>query len=341
MKLNISKNALIKIILLIILGFMLMIIGFFSINLILDKIYNRPEMTVIVKYKEVPPIVQHFAEYKIGAYYRGCLIGRVSKIELSKNFRYVLFYLDIYYKDIKLPKNAEVYLDSGDLYGSQHFIIQCPKTPCSSYLSDGDIINGVGYYERIDKYLVKELESGRLKDLISNLICITDSVKDILKDNKDSKKISRNIISIQSDIQTILHSFRELIENPQIRSDLKTTADKTIQNLENLNKYMPKATENLEKSVSMIPEINKSTLEANNNINKANEGLCKANCNLEYINQKVPEIPEDLLTNADETLHTLKCWSNELRELLSKRFIFLRFMFGNPGKTLKKCPVNK
>lgn len=135
MNFNVSRRVLVKIILSVIV-LIIMAAGFFiTRSYVYDKVKHRPEMSIIIKYNEVPPVIHHLADNKISAYYRGCLIGRVSKVELSCDFRHVLFYLDIYYKKLRLPSNASIYLNSGDLYGTRYFEIKCPKTPCKRFLT--------------------------------------------------------------------------------------------------------------------------------------------------------------------------------------------------------------
>lgn len=53
-----------------------------------------PKMTIIIRYKEVPPVLQQFPRTRIDAYYRGYYIGNVSHINLSKDQKYILFYLN-------------------------------------------------------------------------------------------------------------------------------------------------------------------------------------------------------------------------------------------------------
>jgi len=99
--------------------------------------------------------------------------------------------------------------------------------------------------------------------------------------------------------------------------------NKTIKNLESVNKNIPKINENLTKT-------NSSLCVVNNN-------LGETNCNLETINCKVPAIPPSLLENTDKTLKTVDCLTDELIEILNKRFLIFRFMFGKPGNSFKKC----
>ena len=356
MRFNVSKNTLIKAVLSIVLVILVIFVSLVSYNYVSNKIRQYPEMSLIVKFKEVPPVVQRFN--KIEAYYRGCLVGSVSKMELSKDHRHVLFHLDIYYKDIKLPKNLQVFLDSGDLYGSRYMILKCPETPCCGFLKDGDIVCGTGYYERIDKFIVDEYKYGKLGELVYNAVFLTGLLKTALEDEKNSGKFVGDIAQTKHDIQIILKSIREILDDPQFKKDLKLTAKYSSGSLEKIAKIMDSEdikeittpasirktiesvngiNKNMETSNSFMPVLNDKMKTSNALMTGINKNLDTTNRNLNTLNTKMPEIPDNMLINADESLKSLKCWSDELSEILSKRFVLLRFMFGNPGKPLKKC----
>jgi ABC-type transporter Mla subunit MlaD len=323
----------------------------------LYKYLNRPDMTIIIKYKEVPPVVQRFPRGKIDAYYRGYNIGIVEKIRLSQDQQSILFYLDIYYKNLKLPKNTRIYINSEDLYGARHLYIQYPKKPSSEFLHDGDTVNGTGYFERIDIYLARDLKIGKTGHLIENLVIITDILKNSIN-NSDTKEFIKALKASGIDISSVLKDVKEIIDDPQVKQGIKLTVanapasiDKTIKNLSSVNK-------NLEKSNSLIGNSTKklvtsnsllhdstSTLKKSNalvrnstdNLEKSNSLLSNSNNNLETLNEKLPEIPPDLLKDADKTLKKADCLTNEAIDILSKRFWLFRFLFGNPGNSLKKC----
>ena len=340
-----KKNRRTKIIILIV----LLILGIFG----LYKYLSHPDMTIIVKYKEVPPVIRRFPKTNINAFYRGYKVGYCSKINLSDDQKYIIFYLGIHYKNLKLPKNTKIYLNTEDLYGSMHFSLDYPDNPSSKLLSNGDVIYGTGAYDRIDKYLIKDIEEGKLGQIISNMVVITDFLKkEAINNNGELNNFLKSIEISRNDFGLFINELRQIINDPALKQGIKFSSrtlnnvnqiletrelretitkapksiDKTIKNLEAINKNTPEITKNLTLT-------NHNFLETNETVNKTNSLLSTTNCHLETINCKVPVIPSGLLEKVD-------CLSNELIEMLNKRFLIFRFMFGKPGSSFKNCKQN-
>lgn len=340
-----KKNRRTKIIILIV----LLILGIFG----LYKYLSHPDMTIIVKYKEVPPVIRRFPKTNINAFYRGYKVGYCSKINLSDDQKYIVFYLGIHYKNLKLPKNTKIYLNTEDLYGSMHFSLDYPDNPSLQLLSNGDVIYGTGAYDRIDKYLIKDIEEGKLGQIISNMVVITDFLKkEAINNNGEFNNFLKSIEISRNDFGLFINELRQIINDPALKQGIKFSSrtlnnvnqiletrelretitkapksiDKTIKNLEAINKNTPEITKNLTLT-------NHNFLETNETVNKTNSLLSTTNCNLETINCKVPVIPSGLLEKVD-------CLSNELIEMLNKRFLIFRFMFGKPGSSFKNCKQN-
>jgi ABC-type transporter Mla subunit MlaD len=344
--------------LIIIISFLLFILAGFSVY----KYEHKPQMTIIVKYRDVPPIIKGFLRGDITVYYRGYKVGKVSKFALSGDQQSVLFYLEIYYKNLKLPKNIGMILKTEDIYGARYFSISYPKNPSPQLLSNGDVIKGTATYERLDKYLVAQFETGKLKILVDNLIDLTNFMDIALKSNKNEflnefKKSGGNIGSI-------LSNLKELIEDPQVKNDIKSTlkySSRSIKNLdqimetnrESIRQIVSKAPESIDKTIANLESINKNMPEVNNNILKAdntiqktsriikktNSSISVTNCNLDTINRKVPEIPPDLLPKADKALTKFDCMGTELIDLLNERFLIFKFLFGKPGSSFERCKL--
>lgn len=334
---NINRRK--KIVILII----LLILGIFG----LYKYLSHPDMTIIVKYKEVPPVIRRFPKTNINAFYRGYKIGYCSRLTLSEDQKDIVFYLEIHYKKLKLPKNIKIFLNTEDLYGSVHFTLEYPENPSSHLLSNGDVVYGAGAYERIDKYLVKDIQNGKLGHILSNMLVITDILQKELSNNNG--KLNNFLINANKsggDLGFLLNDLRKIIDDPEIRHEIKSTIKNSSRSFNNINqvleskelrKTITNSPESIEKTIKNLESANKNITKANQNLPEMNKTVCKTNsllsttnCNLETINCKVPKIPSGLLEKAD-------CLSNELIEMLNKRFLFFRFMFGNPGNSFKKC----
>jgi len=328
----------------------------------LYKFNSKPQMTIIVTFDDVPPIIHGLVRGKIEIYYRGYQVGNVSKITLSDDQKHILFYLDINYKNLKIPKNAAIILKTEDLFGARFFSISYPKYPSSQLLSDGDVIKGTASYERIDKYLIDQFETGKLKILIKNLIDLTSFMNNILKTNKGG--FLNEIKKSGDNIDIILNNLRQITDDPQVKNDIKSTlnySSRSIKNLnqilennrESINKTISNAPESIDKTVTNLesinrnmPEVNQSIMKANDTIKKTskiikntNESLYMTNCNLDVINKKVPDIPSNLLYKADNALTKFDCIGTELIDLLNERFLIFKFMFCKPGSSFQKCKL--
>ncbi|MDD3013753.1 MAG: MlaD family protein, partial [Candidatus Gastranaerophilales bacterium] len=327
--------------------FLLLIFGGFFVY----KTIHKPQMTIIVKFGDTPPILQNFPRRDITVYYRGYKVGDVSKVELSGDQKYILFYVEINYKNLKLPKNIDIILKTEDLYGARYFSISYPKNPSSQLLSDGDVMEGTAAYERLDKYLIAEFETGKLKILLDNMLVLTEAMKGALKSNNG--ELLSEIKKSSSDIGIILSNLREIIDDPQVKSDIKSTIKYSSSSIKELDQIIQskeikqiittapetinKTVTNLESLSQNMPIVNKNILEVTKTVDKTNSSLSVTNCNLDKINKKVPEIPSSLLNKADNALTKFDCIGSELIELLNKRFLVFRFMFGKPGSPFERC----
>jgi ABC-type transporter Mla subunit MlaD len=333
-----------------------------SIGYFTHKIINKPEKTIVVTFGDVPPIVENIIRRTITVYYRGYKVGEVSKVKLSDDQKKIIFYVDIYYKHLKLPRNIGMILKTQDIFGARYFSISYPKNPSSKLLSDGDTIEGTAAYERLDKYLITEMETGKLKVIIDNLLVLTGAAAGMLKGNNE--ELLSDVKKSSSDIEIIMDNLKEILNDPQVKRDIKSTInyssrsikdlsqimesnkneisqtiskapesiDKTINNLESLNKNMPR----VNKSIS---EVDYSIQKATQTIDQTNSSLSVTNCNLDTINKKVPEIPPCLLNKADNALTKFDCIGTELIDLLNKKFLVFRFMFGKPGGSFERCKL--
>lgn len=314
------------------------------------KISHKPDKSIVVKFTDIPPVLQKFPRARVKAYYRGFDVGEVSKIELCCDQRHVLFYIDIYYKNLKLPKNTKIYLTSEDIYGTSHISFYHPQNPSPEEIKDGDVIYASGVHERLDQFLVSQFHEGQIEELISNLTVLTRIVRKYAeKDNGNLDKMVKNLGKTNGDISILIKNLREIIEDPQIKKDIKSSSrsaaqllsskeigdapkllNKTVQNMESLNK-------NLAQSNINIPVLNNTVKETNNTMTGTKQTLRTTNKSLKSLDKKIPPIPPCLLENTNRTLENANCISHELCGIFSKRFLLFRLMFSNPAKSLEKC----
>lgn len=329
-------------------------------------------MTIKIVYKEVPPIVQNIFRANLTAYYRGIKVGTVEKIRLSDDQKSIEFYLAIRYKNLKLPCNINFILKTEDLFAARYFSIEYPPNPSPHFLADGDVIMGTAYYPRLDQYLVSQFEKGKLKTIEDNLIEITNVLKTALKGN--NSQIINQLSKSSSDIGIILDSIKNIIKDPQVSKDIKSTLHYSSSSVKDINQLLQdkdlkttiqnspqlidKTLSNLDKINTTLPEVNTNVQLANKNITDTNNKLDTTNIivastnstlkstvpelrttnkNLKQVNAKIPNIPPHLLEKADNSLTMLDCLNHELGKLVNKRFLLLRLMFGTPAKGFSNC----
>ncbi len=319
----------------------------------LSTLIHRPYMHITIAYDAVPPVSTNLLFNHINVIYRGYSVGYVRKIKLSQDQQHIEFLVNIMYKGLKIPKNSIIIFKPENLYGSRYLDISLPKEPAKELLVNGDTINGVAAYERFDQYLLEDMKSGKMGQMVVNIRDLTDELKKALK-NKDNSKL---LYKSSGDLAVILEDIRSITQDPRVKRDIKSTIrnssvslksindilgnedvkntivnspetiQKTIDNIELMNEHMGQAMETL-------PNINKTLSEANVLLSNSNE-------NLSSINTKVPAVPPSLIENAESLLIKTDCFETEVSKMLSKRALFLRFFFGNPGKSFEKCSVDK
>lgn len=329
------------------------IIGFITIIIIIgcfiQNIIKHPYMKLIVQYDDVPAIENNLFFFPIDIHYRGYDVGDVTKVRLSKTQKHIEFLVNITYKDLKIPKNSSFIFKTENIYGSRYLDINPPQTPSRELLKDGDVIDGLEVYERIDEYLTEEIKSGPTSKFIHNLLDITDVLRKSLDDKNNKKLLEQS----SGDLAVILENLRQVTADPAFKRDLKSTVkyssgslksiDEILQNQEirqtisNAPTSVSMTTDNIKMMNENMEKMSKAMPEMTSNVSTANKLLCDTNCNLCAINTKVPPIPQSLVDNAEELVVKTNCFESEISKLISKRFLFLRLMFANPGKSFKVC----
>ncbi|HSA06090.1 MAG TPA: hypothetical protein P5556_02810 [Candidatus Gastranaerophilales bacterium] len=308
----------------------------------------KPDKVIFVRFKEVPPLIKLAGD--VSVYYRGYKVGKATCKSLSGDQQYILFCLDINYKNLKLPTNTKVILKTQDVFGDRYFDLIYPVNPSGELLKNGDMIEGTAVYERVDKYLVEQMESGELGALISNLNYLTGKAKKLLAgENKLSGDVSKSV----EDLSYITKELKIILSDPQVKNDIKTTISYMPESLKNLSALL--AEEELKKTVKQAPKLINTTVTAleginqtlpqiNQNLKETNVHLPQVNCTLyntnqklDGLNQKIPVIPEELINQTGSTLKRYDCIGEALSKTMSKNCLFFRFLFGNPGKDFKDC----
>jgi len=322
------------------LSFLIILIIIYGI----ERYMTRAYMTLLIRFKGVPPVIQGLMRGGVDAYYRGYLVGTVRKIALSNDQKYIVFYVAIKCKNLRLPKNTVAVLESEDLYGKRHLILGYPKNPSSQLLVDGDMLDGADAPDRIDDYLVNELESGRLNELLENALILTRDLKRPVQDiNQLSSRglIKSMAVQLPQTLNNTVKGINTVNRNIPIVNTAVNNANKNIimagnivhdatNNINTASNDITDATKNISQINQAIPETTKTILHTDSL-------LSSTDANLSMVNSKIPQIPPNLLENANQELLKLDCMTNVIAQAVSKRFLLFRFMFGNPASEIKNC----
>lgn len=326
----------------------------------------RPDKVITVRFKEVPPVIKLAGD--IGVYYRGYKVGKAVCKHLSDDQKYILFCLEITYKNLNLPANIKIILKTQDIFGDRYFDLVYPDNPSETLMKHGDIVDGSAVYERVDKYLVENMENGKLSELISNLNYLTGSARTILDGKKTHlNKVSTEISGSVNDLAYITKELKGLLADPAVKNDIKKALaytpgaikslnelleqkelkntikqapqliEKTLTGIENISSELPNINENITEVNSNLEQVNTNLPNMNTTLSGTNSLLYTTNSELGCLNPKIPVIPESLILQADKTLRRYDCIGGALSETVSQNCLFFRFLFGNPGKPFKQC----
>lgn len=313
------------------------------------KLTHRTYMKFIVQYDYVPAISKNIHLFRINVHYRGYDIGDVTSVRLSKDQKHIEFYVNINYKDIKLPTNSAIIFKNKNIYGQRYLDIKYPKNPSGKFFQDGDIINGTEVYERIDEYLLQVFTADKTEKFVQDLFDVVTALKKSLANNNNCKLLNQSA----GDLAVILENLREITEDKSFRKDIKSTVKHSSSSLKNVDEILSntemrktiyqtpssvnQAAKNLERVTENMCQVGQILPNVNKNLDCINTLLNDVNCNLCTINTKVPTIPQSLVENAETLTVKTNYFESELSKMLSMRFAILRLIFGNPGKSFNKC----
>lgn len=308
----------------------------------------QPQMRFVIQFDSVPATNNPFFPFSINVHFRGYKVGRVTKIELSKDQKHILFHVNIYYKGLRIPTNSLMIYKNENIYGKRYVDINYPEVPTEDYLKNGDMIYGVAAAERIDQYVVNEIKKGQTGKLLQNMYDISELIKRALSSKSNSKLLNQSA----GDLAAILEATRAITAQPEFVSNLQSTIrcsscslkqvssileDKQInQCIRTAPKTIIATCSNIEKMNTNVKTMTKILPSVNTNLSSTNATLSDVNQNLGQINTKVPIVPQSLVSNAEQLVVKTTCIESELSNILSKRFLLIRLAFANPFSGLQR-----
>lgn len=305
----------------------------------LDRFYHKPLLTFIARFRDIPPVGQNLVQRGIGVFYRGFRVGRVYKIDLSEDQNYVIFYIAIERKNLKLARNTRALLRTQSVLGDKFISLDIPFKPSPQTLTNGDVIEGRALVEDVGEIILTELGPGNTRKLLLSITGLSENMNAILNNNKtEVNQILKELAESGCDVSEILKNIREIAESPQTKNDIRSTLRYSSKSAKKINEIVErKELGNIITGTPMaLDEAVKSVKSVNMHISKTTEDISKTTEDISRVTQGIPETINTFKTTAK----TYDCLGKGISEMLSKRFLVFRLLFGAPGSNLEKCKNN-
>lgn len=281
----------------------------------------KPAISVVAEFTNSGPLSKG-----LQVYFKGISIGRISDVKYSKDFTNTLVYIDIFKKDINIPKKSYAEIKTEGLTGQKYIDLEPYGGKFDGeLLATGDIIWGKPKYEINDiaNIIVKEINKGRI-DKIMN------SIQNSLE---NTEKVTSNMAELTG-------SFRGIVS--ENRNNINTVTKNLVKSSEDAKKMMEdkKAMNDLKDSIANIKSIteNVHSVVSDEDMQKSiKHSISTTDGLIQKINTNSDCLIFDTLKNTNRAAKQVNTLSCQTSELLSKRFLLLRLLFGRPGKDFQTC----
>ena len=268
---------------------------------------------LVVEFNDARPV-----RNKIPVYYKGYRIGKVEKIQPSKDFKSTLVTIVLYPADLKLPSNTSALLtrEKRDRREIDFVNLLYPDEPTTIILKSGDHINGFATID-IENYLSSKAVTGELDVITNNVNSLLESLKttsdaltvfmqilqDTVNENRPSIKIMTGNLAQMSDA---LRMFAFKLNNSINEQELKST----FTNFNTTSSSVVITTKNLEGITQNIDTITGG------------------------VNNRVSQITTSI-TNAEKIAKNIEIITTGVKNTMSQNFGGLRLLFGKPIKPVR------
>jgi len=323
---------------------------------LVSKFQDLTAMTIKTKFEDLDPISE-----ELPVYYKGQKIGKTTKMELSKDGKYAILHIKILKRELELPKNSIAKLRMGE-NNKAYIDIELPKKPSSENLKNNDEIKGEKS-RSLESVFEKQIDVGTLDAAFGDFSVVTVNVREtsekinnmadllteIIKENRgEINRFIKSTSRTSNNIGDITANINAIVKQPEIKTSLRDATVSVAESAKNIslitknlesttadfsklsdNPYINKTLGNVQESSLNITGITTNIKDATENIKsiteKIDNSFCKIDCALDQTNQA--------LANVNHL-------SEGVSDMLSKRFLLFKFMFGKPGDTLAGQPEN-
>lgn len=306
--------------------------------------------------------------------YRGVKAGTIYDITMSPDGEYVLVKMNITNKSVHLYKGSTASIIDKGFTGNKVLTIMPPDTLKGALrLKNGDIISGEPSFTLVEfqRLLSKMSRDGTLDSIISDSQQLLKTSKDLTQRldkilvksetfiNEPNRKrvgtLLDNMTTLSVNLNSTSNNINKIINNQKFANDIKHTASSAKQAMSKLNEVVNKSDglltstnntiANLDNTVS---NINNTTANVDKTLNDPNlhgslkESIEKMSDILDSIksitdDKEIQQNLKETLNQSKDGISSLNCFSKELSNTLSKRFLLPRMIIGKPGKNLERC----
>lgn len=255
---------------------------------------------IIIRFDELG-----FVAKNMNAYYNGFKIGKVISVEPDKDFQHVLAKLRFSQKEINLPQNTTVRVQSfpsGELY--LEFVY--PQSPSLKPITRGTVLEGIAQYS-IEGFMQGQNISG-MTDVVTLHVVRTLQATEIA--NHEIKMFFQNASSMVN-------------EN---RSGVKKSVNNTEKITANLAQMAVNLNDLSEKLDNAIDE--KALKQTTSNIKDSSDNIAKLTQDLDKTVNNIDATVDEFHSAAQH----LNAVTSGLNTSLSKKFGGMRVMFGTTTK---------
>lgn len=302
-----------------------------------------PEKKIIAQFNEPGPL-----ETGINAYYRGVNIGKVPKIELSDDFTHTLVHIDIYKKDLEIPSNAIAKIRTEGMAGQRYIDIISPKEPSGRYIASGDIIEGKDVFDlnSFHDFMEEQIASGKMEkmsrdfqEMLANANRMTVEIEKFSKaglelvngNRKELNALIKDTSLAAKEMQGLLANVNDVVNDPNIRESTKNT-------IKGVETFVSSAKMNTD---TVFRQIGETDLITNMScaFQKTGSALGRVDNIVSEIGggQSDRNLVKEALENTNLAARRFDCFSKNMGETMSQRFLLFKLMFGRPGACFEEC----
>ncbi len=302
-----------------------------------------PEKTIFIKFKEPGTLPRGMS-----VYFKGIEIGKVTKMDFSSGYESTILEVGIRKKDFNPPNNiyAEIKIEGEAKFWAQGVNITkyveliYPEKPSSTPLKDGDVIEGrPSGIERIQDFFKKNVDKKNIKSSVNSVQQITQNAGIAAKNLAELTQRLENFLDKNSTgLNQILDSSKATIENVRyITFSLREFTGEeglkvTLNNLAGVSANLNLITSDI---AEVTGDYQFRCLMAESPVLFKNT-LCSLTSALDRANNTLAKV-DVTLNDADRLMNRYDCFGACMSDMLSKRFLGLRLLFGKPGEAFEVC----